>query len=240
MNPLLNLFSLVLACSTGFAMAALGFLPVAQLRQLGGEFLIAAGAWAVVALTARPAVFHWYLIIAIVCLIAWTKRERLGGKIGLAAAAAIGLSLGIIFPIQISPGLQVTETPFALASLYLGGLTSGLGYLLFVSARVQPPGSALKPAVWLLILTIGWGALLVTGCLSLWYPQVSLFLQYDPPPVGPTVQLYSPIVSALVVILLALSTLVTKRVRPAATRWLGLATALAAMLTNLITQVMVR
>jgi hypothetical protein len=159
-----NLFSLVLASATGWATLAIGFLPIAVLRQQRFEPLKAAGAWAVVAATAPPAVYHWYLIFALICLIAWTKLDRPAGKIVLAISASLGLSLGIVFPLEALPGFLASENPVALASLYLGGAATGLAYALCIVAHASD--SARTPTGFaraLLIATILWIALLIAG-----------------------------------------------------------------------------
>jgi hypothetical protein len=156
-----NLFSLVLAAATGWAVLAIGFLPVAVLRQEGREAVKAAGAWAIVAATAPATVYHWYLIFALICLVAWTKLERPVGKIVLAVAASLGLSLGIVFPLEAVPDAIAVENPWALASLYLGGAAAGLAYALAVIARA--PDSTRRPAGFaraLVLATILWIALL--------------------------------------------------------------------------------
>jgi hypothetical protein len=157
-----HVVSLVLASITGWTLLAFGSLPVAVLRQHGREPLMAAGAWGVVAALASSAIFHWYLIFAIICLVAWTKLNRLGGKFWLATAAALGLSLGIVFPLEISPPLLLRENPFVLASLYLGGAATGLAYAVFATS-VRSPVDAWRPrgfAKGLLIVSIAWIAFL--------------------------------------------------------------------------------
>jgi hypothetical protein len=167
-----NLFSLTLAAATGWAVLAIGFLPVTVLRREGREAVKAAGAWAIVAATAPAAVYHWYLIFALICLVAWTKLERPVGKIVLAVAAALGLSLGVVFPLEAVPGAIVLENPLALASLYLGGAAAGIAYGLSVVARALD--STRRPAGFaraLVAVIILWIALL--GATTRWHGHMS-------------------------------------------------------------------
>ena len=161
MNLTGHLVSLVLASTTGWTLLVLGALPVTLLRQLAREPLLAAGAWTVVAATAPPGVFHWYLIFALLCLIASTRLHRPAGKIWLALAAALGLSLGIVFPLEIDPPLLATEGPIALASLYLGGAIAALAYVLAVTVYETGGKIARALARWLAICAVAWLGLLV-------------------------------------------------------------------------------
>ncbi len=156
-----NVFSLVLACTVAWSLLFIGSLPVATVRRLGSEAVKGAGAWALVAATAPAAIFHWYLIFALICLIAWTKLERPAGKIWLGIPAALGLSLGIVFPLDTAPALLGLKTPAPLALLYLGGATTGLAYVIALLAR-EPGGSSLrKGGNGLAISAFAWLALLV-------------------------------------------------------------------------------
>jgi hypothetical protein len=155
-----NALSLVLACATGWSLLFLGYLPIATLRELTTEPVKGAGAWAIVAVTAPAAIFHWYLIFAVISLIAWTKLGRPAGKIWLAIGAALGLSLGIVFPLATSAHLAGLNDPLALASLYLGGAATGLAYvtwqLAFDTSGILQRGLAralaIIPSAWALLL----------------------------------------------------------------------------------------
>jgi hypothetical protein len=51
--------------------------------------------------------------------------NRPAGKIWLAFSAALGLTLGVIFPLEITPPLYARENAFLLALLYLDGARTG-------------------------------------------------------------------------------------------------------------------
>ena len=143
-------------------MLVFGALPVTELRRHPREPLLAVGAWAVVAATAPPQVFHWYLIFAILCLVAFTKLHRPAGKVWLAVVAALGLSVGIVFPLEAAPPLLLRENPCTLALLYLGGAVTALAYAIAVTS-VREPGDAWRPrnlARGLFIAAVCWTALL--------------------------------------------------------------------------------
>jgi hypothetical protein len=241
MSPLANLLGIVLTSSAGFATAGLGYLPVSQLRLLGREFLIMTGAWIVIAALSPPEIVHWYLIIAILCLIAWTKREWLGGKFWLAAAGAIGLSLGMVFPLEVSATLGA-GTRADLAALYLGGAGAGLGYIVHVGARRRPFVQPLtKPAAWVLVLAISWGALIEESGRRGWLPPSSpLFADEGEPYVLPRTSDIPTDSAALVVIILAGATLLAAWRKAPSTSWLSLATSLVAIAVNFFTQGIMR
>jgi len=238
-----NLFGLVLASATGWAVLAIGFLPVAVLRQRRLEPLKAAGAWAVIAATAPSAVYHWYLIFALICLIAWTKLDRPAGKVVLAVVASLGLSLGIVFPLEALPGFLASENPIALASLYLGGAVTGLAYALCVVARTPDP--ARTPAGFaraLVIATVLWIALLVAG------PR---WIEPNPHSVSFTglgsfltvidVSVWAPLLPAAVLVFLAfLAFTASRRNALGKTRGFAGAATILAFLTSLLAQFVFR
>ena len=85
------------------------------------------------------------------------------GKVVLAVAAALGLSLGVVFPLEAVPGASCSKIR-CLASLYLGGAVAGLAYALCVVSRA--PDSARRPAAFaraLVVATILWIALLIVA-----------------------------------------------------------------------------
>jgi hypothetical protein len=136
---------LVLAISTAWATVFLGALPASALRLHSPAVLKACGAWALVGLTSPGPVRHWYFIFAIICMVSWLRliRDRaLDGKIWLSIAAGLGISIGIVFFIQAAPALcqgtlPMQEYLLLLASIYLGGATSGLAYAGWVSTPVS-------------------------------------------------------------------------------------------------------
>lgn len=162
MSEEINVAGLVLTSAVGWAELGFGALPVRVLRRHSREPLVLAGGWVVSAVLVPSAVFHWYVIFAIFCFLSWTKIDRLGGKIWLAIGAALSLSLGLIFPLHLSPALLAREHPLALASLYLGGGATGLAYVVFATSGAAPlekwrPTGLAKN---LTLLAVAWMALL--------------------------------------------------------------------------------
>ena len=238
-----NLFSLVLAAATGWAVLAIGFLPIVVLRQQRFEPLKAAGAWAVVAATAPSTVYHWYLIFALICLIAWTKLDRPMGKIVLAIAASLGLSLGIVFPLEALLGFLASENPVALASLYLGGAATGLAYALYTVTRAADPGRT--PAGFaraLLMTVVVWIALLIAALDWADHSSRSLALPlHGSLPSVVAVKIWAPLLPASLLALLAILALAAARRNALrkACGWAGLA-AILALLTSLLAQFVLR
>jgi len=200
-----NLFSLALVSATSWALLAIGYLPVNMLRKQVREPILAVGAWALVAATAPVAVYHWYLIFAMICLVAWTRLDRPAGKMWLAVVGALGLSLGIVFPLEAAPDSLARENPFALASLYLGGAVTGLAYAVFVVAR-GGADVARRPAKFaqaLVIAAVAWTALLLeTTRNTTLYSRPLAWLSHGS---SHTILLRSvwPVLPAIVLVLLA-------------------------------------
>ncbi len=236
-----NVLSLVLACATGWSLLFIGYLPVSAVRQLAAEPVKAAGAWAVVAVTAPPAVFHWYLIFAVISLVAWTKLDRPAGKVWIAVAAALGLSLGVVFPVETSPVLLALESPLALASLYLGGATMGLAYVVSVTARVgREHGGPSGHAKWLILVAVTWTVLLSFAMLHLVEFPRSLNLPGESSSIL-VAHVWTPLIPAVVVVALAFATWTTARRNASAlTPWLAGATVVMAFVTSLLAQFVIR
>ena len=142
----------------------------------------------------------------------------------LAISASLGLSLGIVFPLEagiatqnitvIGPGSILVENPLALASLYLGGAVTGLGYVLSVVAlrRSEIDWRPDAYASWLLVFAGLWTALLVQASRVLSrYPH--------PSPIRAGVSshdivyltAWAPLVPASVLILLIVSVYIAMR-----------------------------
>jgi len=237
-----NLFSLVLASATGWAVLMLGYLPVTELRLHGREPLKAVGAWAVVAATAPQLVFHWYLIFAVISFVAWTKLDRLAGKFWLAVAGSLGLSLGIIFPLEVSTVLLALESPLALASLYLGGATTALAYVACVRSRLGSAGiRSSGSAKWLAICSLAWTVLLSYGMLhEARFPR-PLNLPGGNPQTILTANVWTPLIPALFVVALAFAAwTAARRDALSKARWLAGAAAVAALITSLLAQFVIR
>jgi hypothetical protein len=232
-----NVISLVLACATGWSLLFIGYLPVSSVRRLAAEPVKAAGAWAVVAVTAPPAVFHWYLIFAVISLVAWTKLDGPAGKIWIALAAA----LGVVFPLETSPVLLALESPLALASLYLGGATMGLAYLVCVTARPdREQVSMAGHAKGLVLVAVSWTVLLSFALLHLVEFPRSLNLPGNSSAIL-VAHTWTPLIPAIVVVVLAFATWTTARRNASAlTPWLAGATVVMALVTSLLAQFVIR
>jgi hypothetical protein len=138
MNLEWHVVSLFLASVTGWTLAAYGALPLSTLRASGRQVLTGVAGWIVVAVLAPSQIFHWYLIFAVLCLVAWTKLNRPAGKIWLALSAALGLTLGVIFPLEITPQLGARENSSLLALLYVNGATTGFAYVVCLNCTRGP------------------------------------------------------------------------------------------------------
>ncbi len=141
---------LILAVATASATIFLGFLPTKDIapaffaRETGKALM----AWIVVALLSPPAIFHYPLFFAFFCFAAWWHFRRdnaLTGKMWLSIASGLGISVGVMFILAVSPrayppGLPPLPETLLLASIYLGGAVIGLAYVcvaLVLSTKVN-------------------------------------------------------------------------------------------------------
>ena len=153
--PLDLVFTVAAASVTVF----LGFLPTKTLRSgfFAREALKAAAAWVVIAAISPLGVMHYPFILAAFCFIAWWNFQRddaFMGKIWLSLAAGLGISIGVLVILAVTPGclpttsfttltvrgsLQAQEwgwsQAWCLASLYLGGAMIGLAYVGYALCR---------------------------------------------------------------------------------------------------------
>jgi hypothetical protein len=235
-----HLFSLVLASATGWTAVALGYLPVAELRLRVWEPLKLVGAWALVAATAPPAVFHWYLIFALIGLVAWTKLDRPAAKYLIAGAGALGLSLGVVFPLALEPASTASFNPLVLLSLYLGGAATGLSYVAALEARaggMLPSASAWGCTKALLLAVLSWATLIGLEEWLVFRMNLGSRLLLPESGSGPAIPFWTPIAPML--LLLVFSALLAIAVRNndwRQTQGFGLAVAATAFATNLLTQ----
>ena len=150
-------FDLVLAVIVASVTIFLGFLPAKTIRSglFAREAFKATAAWIVVAAISPLSVMHYPFILAVLCFVAWwnfQRDETFTGKIWLSLASGLGISIGVMVIIAVTPGSLPTSgsspaqawdwgQAWCLASLYLGGAIIGLayvGYVLCREASVQP------------------------------------------------------------------------------------------------------
>ncbi len=131
--------NLVLAVAVAAATIFLGFLPTRTIRSafFAQESLRAAIAWGLIAVVSPPAIVHYQIFIAILCLGAWWQfrsDKALNGKMWLSIASGLGISLGVMLILAVTPrayppGWTQEAHAFLLASIYLGGAVIGLAYV---------------------------------------------------------------------------------------------------------------
>jgi hypothetical protein len=198
------------------------------------------GAWAVVAATAPSAVFHWYLIFALICLVAWTKLDRPAGKYGLAIAGGLGLSLGLIFPLALEPALNAYSNPLVLLSLYLGGAATAFPYVAALEARaggMLPSAPAQGYAKALLLVVLFWAVLIGLEERAIFRMHLGSRPLFPESGSGPAIPSWIPIVPMFALLVLAaLLALAARSGGWRQTQGFGLAAAATAFVTNLLTQ----
>jgi hypothetical protein len=133
---------LVLAIAAASATIFLGFLPTRNIRSpfFMQETFKALVAWVFIAMFSPPAIRHYYFFIAILCLGSWWqfRRDRaLSGKMWLSIASGLGISIGVMLILAITPRAYPADLPnptrtLLLASIYLGGAVIGLAYVCYV------------------------------------------------------------------------------------------------------------
>ncbi len=144
---------LVLAIVTASVTVFVGFLPVKTIRSrfFAREAMRATAAWVVVAAISPLSVMHFPFILAVLCFIAWwnfQRNEAFTGKIWLSLASGLGISIGVMVIIAVTPDSlpgKLMEPPgpqgwdwgqaLCLASLYLGGAVIGLAYVGYALCR---------------------------------------------------------------------------------------------------------
>jgi len=129
-------FDLILTVATASATIFLGFLPTASIRSsfFARATLKAALAWGLVTLVTPPAIIHFPFFFALLCVGAWRKFSRdsaFSGKMWLCVASGLGISLGVMLLLALTPrawppGLPLVPQILLLASIYLGGAIIGL------------------------------------------------------------------------------------------------------------------
>jgi len=145
--------NLVLAVAVASATIFLGFLPTRNIRSpfFAQEAIKAALAWVFVAMVSPAAIMHYHFIIAILCFGAWWQFRRdkaLSGKMWLSIASGLGISIGVMLILAVTPrayppGLPEQSRAFLLASIYLGGAVIGLAYVSYVLIQ----GSATRSGI---------------------------------------------------------------------------------------------
>ena len=134
--------NLILAVAVASATVFLGFLPTRNIRAgfFTQQVLLAIFAWALIGLTSPPAISHYHYITGFLCFASWWqfRRDRtLAGKMWLSVASGLGISVGIMLILAVTPraypaGLPQPTQSLLLASIYLGGAVIGLAYVCYV------------------------------------------------------------------------------------------------------------
>lgn len=134
--------NLILAVATASATVFLGFLPTRDVSSafFKQETLKAAMAWAFIAVTANPKIQHYPIMIGVLCAFSWWHFRRdnaLYGKMWLSIASGLGISIGVMLILAVTPralpaGLSQLHESLLLASIYLGGGMIGLAYVSWI------------------------------------------------------------------------------------------------------------
>jgi hypothetical protein len=134
--------NLILTVAVASATIFLGFLPTRNIRSpfFAQEIFKALVAWVFIAIFSSPAIRHYYFLIAILSFGSWWQFRRdkaLSGKMWLSIASGLGISIGIMLILAVTPraypiGLSDLNRALLLASIYLGGAVIGLAYVSYV------------------------------------------------------------------------------------------------------------
>lgn len=137
--------NLVFATAAASATIFLGFLPTRNVRSefFGRQVLNALFAWVLIALASPSAIRHFHFIIAFLCFSSWWqfRRDRaLSGKMWLSTASGLGISVGVMLILAVTPrafppGLPPLHQDLLLASIYLGGAVIGLAYVCYAMTQ---------------------------------------------------------------------------------------------------------
>jgi hypothetical protein len=139
---------LVLASALAWSTIFLGGLPTCLIRApvFTRPVGLAGLGWLVVALLSPTAILHYDIFVGLICLFAWwqlRREEALRGKLWLAVASGLGISLGVVLILAVTPiaypaGLALWNRILVLASIYLGGAVIGLGGVVYLFTRREP------------------------------------------------------------------------------------------------------
>lgn len=142
---------LVLAVTVASATIFLGFLPTRNIRSpfFMQETFKALVAWVFIAMFSPAAIRHYYFFIAILCFGSWWQFRRdkaLSGKMWLSIASGLGISIGVMLILAVTPraypaGLSDLSRTLLLASIYLGGSVIGLAYVSYILIQGSPARS---------------------------------------------------------------------------------------------------
>jgi hypothetical protein len=191
-------FDLIFAVATASATIFLGFLPTRSIRSgfFARESLKAALAWILVAWVTPPRIVHFPIFFALLCGGAWWKFSRdsaLSGKMWLSIASGLGISLGVMLLLAVTPrayppDLPQTPQTLLLASIYLGGAVIGLAYVgsrlaVNVSTNSGVTNAMVRRYVALLVVLVIARAVVLAGLLVLTsgMPGHIEFAEYDLP-----------------------------------------------------------
>jgi len=139
--------NLVLAVAVASATIFLGFLPTRNIRSefFARQVIPIFFVWACIALASPAAIRHYHFIIAFLCFASWWQFHRdhaLSGKMWLSIASGLGISIGVMLILAVTPraypaGLSELNQTLLLTSIYLGGSVIGLAYVCY--ALIQGP-----------------------------------------------------------------------------------------------------
>jgi len=132
-------FNLVLAVIVASITIFLGFLPTRNIRSefFAPQIVPCLFIWACIAFVSPSAIRHYYFFICFLCFASWLqfRRDRsLSGKMWLSIASGLGISVGVMLILAVTPrayppGLSDLNRSLLLASIYLGGAVIGLAYV---------------------------------------------------------------------------------------------------------------
>jgi len=179
--------NLILTVAIASATLFLGFLPTKKIRPefFARETLWAALGWLIVAVLSPPAILHYPLILGVLCLAAWWQfREDnlFKAKMWLTLASALGISVGVILILAVTPranppGIPLLNETLLLSSIYLGGVIIGLAYVCFALTQGANVKSGIshsmvyRHVVLLQILALTRAAVLLGSC---YYSDIGL------------------------------------------------------------------
>ena len=145
-------------------------------RQIGFAGL----AWMVVGILSPASISHFPIFIGLLCLLAWWRwrgDHGLSGRLWLSVASGLGISLGTVLILAMTPGAYpagLGRQILFLAEVYLGGAVIGLAYVLFVftrkkSTQADVPVDLVRSYGWFLfLLTVARAAIAL--CLPTSFP----------------------------------------------------------------------
>jgi hypothetical protein len=183
--------NLILTVATASATIFIGFLPTKTVNSVffGKEAAKALLAWVLIAASCPTKIAHYPLFYAFLCFAAWWQFRRdnaFTGKMWLSVASGLGISVGVMLILAVTPrayppGLPPLNETLLLASIYLGGGIIGLAYVCLTLAQSFNAGITQDTLRRYTTLLIGLTIARVAAMVGTFFSSLDFAMHRQPP-----------------------------------------------------------